>query len=135
DSSRVEPTQRPAPRRNAAARLCRGVGRAACLQRTQNVSDEIQPQLGRLIALPMATIGVLAAILVWELEHVGSIALALLVIAGAVFAALVIARRVRMRIGALASHYEALLRTADAESRRAEAANRVKGDFRAKPAH
>ena len=77
----------------------------------------------------------MAAILVWELEHVGSIALALLVIAGAVFAALVIARRVRMRIGALASHYEALLRTADEESRRAEAANRLKDEFLATLSH
>ena len=32
-----------------------------------------RPQLGRLIVTPFATIGVLAAVLVWEVEHVGSI--------------------------------------------------------------
>jgi hypothetical protein len=30
------------------------------------------PQLGRLIVTPLATIGVLAAVLVWEIERVGS---------------------------------------------------------------
>src|SRR4029077_1922493 len=58
--------------------------RAACLQRFVFVPDRIKPQLGRLIAVPMATIGALAAILVWELEHVGSILLAVLVLASVV---------------------------------------------------
>ena len=34
--------------------------------------DYRPPQLGRLIAGPIAAIGVLAAVLTWELEHVGS---------------------------------------------------------------
>jgi hypothetical protein len=38
-----------------------------------------RPQLGRLIVTPFATIGVLAAVLVWEIEHVGSVVLALVI--------------------------------------------------------
>ena len=83
----------------------------------------------------MATIGVLAAILVWELEHVGSILLAILVLASAVIAALMVARGVRRRIDALSAHYEALLRTADEQSRRAESANRLKDEFLATLSH
>lgn len=97
--------------------------------------DRIQPQLGRLIALPMATVGALAAILVWELEHVGSILLALIVAGSAVVAVIVVARRVRKRVEDLAMHYEALLRTADEQSRRAEAANRLKDEFLATLSH
>jgi len=108
---------------------------AACLQRFVFVADRIKPQLGRLIALPMATIGALAAILVWELEHVGSILLAVLVLASVVVAALVVMRRVRRRVDDLAAHYEALLRTADEQSRRAEAANRLKDEFLATLSH
>jgi signal transduction histidine kinase/ActR/RegA family two-component response regulator len=105
------------------------------LQTIQTVPDRIHLQLGRLIALPMITIGALAAILVWELEHVGSIALALLVAGAAVMAALVIARRVRTRVADLAAYYEALLHTADEQSRRAEAANRLKDEFLATLSH
>ena len=83
----------------------------------------------------MATIGALAAILVWELEHVGSILLAVLVLASVVVAALVVMRRVRQRVDDLAAHYEALLRTADEQSRRAEAANRLKDEFLATLSH
>src|SRR2546425_6502581 len=100
-----------------------------------DVPDRIQPQLGRLIALPMVTIGALAAILVWELEHVGSILLALIVAGSAVVAVIVVARRVRMKVEDLAMHYEALLRTADEESRRAETANRLKDEFLATLSH
>jgi signal transduction histidine kinase/CheY-like chemotaxis protein len=99
------------------------------------VDDHIQPQLGRLIALPMAVIGVLAAVLVWELEHVGSIVLALMVVGGCVAAGMMVARRVRTRIHTLAEHYEALLRTADEQSRRAEAANQLKDEFLATLSH
>jgi hypothetical protein len=45
----------------------------------QGVRDHIQLQLGRLIAIPMITIGALSAVMVWELEHVGSIVLATIV--------------------------------------------------------
>ena len=99
------------------------------------VSERIKPQLGRLIAVPMATIGALAAVLVWELEHVGSILIAVVVLTSAVFAALVVVRRVRRRVNDLSAHYEALLRTADEQSRRAEAANRIKDEFLATLSH
>src|SRR5947208_12176315 len=100
-----------------------------------NVSGRIQPQLGRLIAVPMAAIGALAAVLVWEFEHLGSIAIALVVAAGAVVAGVVVARRVQRRIEKLAAHYEALLQTADEQSRQAEAANRLKDEFLATLSH
>jgi signal transduction histidine kinase/ActR/RegA family two-component response regulator len=109
--------------------------RAACLQTIKIVPERIKPQLGRLIAVPMATIGALAAILVWELEHVGSILLAVVVLASAVVAALVVVRRVRRRVDDLGAHYEALLRTADEQSQRAEAANRLKDEFLATLSH
>ena len=41
-------------------------------------------QIGHLIVTPFATIGVLSAVLVWEIEHVGSLLLALLIFGGAV---------------------------------------------------
>ncbi len=83
----------------------------------------------------MAAIGVLAAVLVWELEHVGSILLALMVVAGRVATGMVVARRVRTRIDTLAERHEALLQTADEQSRRAEAANRLKDEFLATLSH
>src|SRR5205823_9939398 len=54
---------------------------------------------------------------------------ALIVASSALAAAGFMARRVRSRIDDLAAHYEALLRTADDQSRQAEAANRVKDEF------
>ena len=78
---------------------------------------------------PMATIGVLAAVLMWEMEHVGSVLLGIAILAIAIGVAVVVARSVRNRIHTLADHYEALLETADEQSRRAEAANRTKDSF------
>ena len=89
----------------------------------------MRPQLGRLLVPPLITIGVLAAILVWEIENVGSVTIALLIAAVTVGLACVVVARVRRQIDELSDHYEALLRTADEESRRAEAANRVKDEF------
>jgi signal transduction histidine kinase/CheY-like chemotaxis protein len=99
------------------------------------VSDRIEPQLGALIVTPMATIGVLAAVLMWEIEHVGSVSLAVVLFASAAGVAVLLARIVRRRIRTLAEHYKALLQTADEESRRAEAANRGKDDFLATLSH
>jgi signal transduction histidine kinase/CheY-like chemotaxis protein len=96
---------------------------------------QTQPQLGRLIGLPIAAIGVLAAVLTWELEHVGSLLLALLIAAAGVSVCVVIGRRVRARIAELSTYYETLLKTADEQSRRAEAANRLKDDFLATLSH
>lgn len=92
-------------------------------------------QLGRLVVLPFATIGVLSALLVWEIEHVGSLTLAVLLAAVAVGVGTFVARRVRRQIAELSAHYEALLRTADEESRRAEAASRIKDEFLATISH
>jgi len=93
------------------------------------VSGHRRPQLGRLIVTPFATIGVLAAVLVWEIEHVGSILLALAIAAGGVAVGVIVARRLRHDIARVADYYAALLRTADEQSRQAEAANRLKDDF------
>jgi signal transduction histidine kinase/CheY-like chemotaxis protein len=90
---------------------------------------QIGRRLGRIVVLPFATIGVTSALLVWEIEHVGSIALALFLAAAAAAVCIVVARRVRRQIDELAEYYEALLRTADDESRRAEAAGRIKDEF------
>ena len=88
-----------------------------------------RPQLGRLIVTPFATIGVLAAVLVWEVEHVGSILFAVAIAAGAVTIGVLVAHQLRRDIARVADHYSALLRTADEQSRRADAANRIKDEF------
>jgi signal transduction histidine kinase/CheY-like chemotaxis protein len=93
------------------------------------VSGHRRPQLGRLIVTPFATIGVLAAVLVWEIEHVGSILLALAIAAGGVVFGVVVSRRLRRDIARVADYYAGLLRTADEQSRQADAANRLKDDF------
>jgi len=94
-----------------------------------------RPQLGRLVVTPMATIGVLSAVLVWEVEHVGSIVLALVIAAIGVSIGVVVARHLRHDIDALTQYYSALLHTADEQSRRAEDANRMKDDFLANLSH
>src|SRR3954454_20464508 len=88
-----------------------------------------RPQLGRLIVTPFATIGVLAAVLVWEVEHVGSILLALAIAAGGVLIGVIVSRQLRQDIDKLSDHYEALLRSDDEQSRKADAANRLKDQF------
>jgi signal transduction histidine kinase/ActR/RegA family two-component response regulator len=94
-----------------------------------------RPQLGRLIVTPFATIGVLSAVLVWEVEHVGSIALAVVIGAIAVLIGVVVARQLHANIDAVSAHYGALLRTADEQSRKAEEANRLKDEFLATLSH
>jgi signal transduction histidine kinase/ActR/RegA family two-component response regulator len=94
-----------------------------------------RPQLGRLIVTPLATIGVMAAVLVWEIEHVGSILLALAIAAGGVAIGVFVARQLRRDIDRVADYYAALLRTADEQSRQAEAANRMKDEFLATLSH
>jgi len=72
---------------------------------------------------------VLAAVLVWEIEHVGSILLALAIAAGGVALGVVVSRRLRRDIARVADYYSGLLHTADEQSRRADAANRLKDEF------
>jgi signal transduction histidine kinase/CheY-like chemotaxis protein len=86
-------------------------------------------RLGRIVVLPFATIGVIAALLVWEIEHVGSIVLAAVLTVSAVTVAVLVARRVRWQIDELAAHYETLLHRAEEESARAEEAGRIKDEF------
>ncbi|HEY7169896.1 MAG TPA: ATP-binding protein [Vicinamibacterales bacterium] len=105
------------------------------MQLTSIVPAQMRPQLGRLVVLPLGTIGVLAAILTWEIEHVGSIVLSLVITITGVIIGVVVARRVRRRIDELSEHYSALLRTADEQSQRAEDANRLKDEFLATLSH
>jgi signal transduction histidine kinase/ActR/RegA family two-component response regulator len=99
------------------------------------VRGDVRLQLGRLIVAPLASVGILAACLMWEMEHVGSIVLALSLVASGVGVAVLVARGARRRITVLSDYYEALLRTADEQSRRAETANRLKDDFLATLSH
>src|SRR3954465_14377722 len=95
----------------------------------------MRPQLGKLVGLPLATIGVLAAVLVWEIEHIGSIFLALAIAAIGMLIGILVAQRVRKQIDERADHYEKLLLRADTESRNADEANRVKDEFLATLSH
>src|SRR6476646_4040189 len=87
------------------------------------------PQLGRLIVTPFATIGVLSAVLMWEVEHVGSILLALAIAVSAVVIGVMVSRQLRKDIARVSDHYAALLRSADEQSRQADTANRLKDQF------
>lgn len=84
---------------------------------------------------PFATIGVLSAVLLWEIEHVGSVLLALAIAAIALSVGILVARRLRANLDQLATHYESLLNTADEQSRKAEAANQLKDEFLATLSH
>jgi signal transduction histidine kinase/ActR/RegA family two-component response regulator len=88
-----------------------------------------------MVVVPFATIGVISALLVWEVEHVGSISLAIFLAAIAVAIGVLVARRVRTQINELTDHYEALLKTAEEESLRAEEAARLKDEFLATLSH
>jgi signal transduction histidine kinase/CheY-like chemotaxis protein len=99
------------------------------------MAEYVPAQLGRLIVTPLATMGVLAAVLVWEIEHVGSVVLALLIAAVAVFVGTVVARRLRRNIDDLTGHYERLLRISEEQSRQADAANQLKDEFLATLSH
>jgi signal transduction histidine kinase/CheY-like chemotaxis protein len=91
--------------------------------------------LARLVVTPFVTIGALAAVLVWEVEHVGSLVLAAVVSVGAVVVGVIVARRLRSDLDRLTDHYESLLRVADEQSRQADAANRLKDEFLATVSH
>jgi len=93
------------------------------------------PQLVRLIVTPFVTIGVLAAVLVWDIEHVGSILLAVLIAVIGVAIGAFVSHQLRRDIDKVADYYAALLRTADDQSRQAEAANRLKDEFLATLSH
>jgi len=99
------------------------------------VSSHTKPQLGGLIVAPFATIGVLAAVLLWEVEHVSSILLAVAITAGGVAIGIMVTRHLRSDINRLGEYYAGLLRTADEQSRQAEAANRLKDEFLATLSH
>ena len=73
--------------------------------------------------------GVLAAVLTWEVEHVGSVLTGFMIAAAAISVGVAVARRLRRNIDDLSSYYEGLLHVADEQSRQAEAANRVKDEF------
>ncbi len=93
------------------------------------VRSDIGTRLGRLVILPFVTIGVVSALMVWQIEHVGSIALSLVLAVVGVTVGVLVAQRVRAQIDDLSGHYEVLLRRAEDESRRAEAAARIRDEF------
>ena len=99
------------------------------------MSSHTKPQLGGLIVTPFATIGVLAAVLLWEVEHVSSILPAVAITAGGIAIGIMVARHLRSDINRLAEYYAGLLRIADEQSRQAETANRLKDEFLATLSH
>src|SRR2546422_1647769 len=99
------------------------------------MSSRTKPQLGGLIVTPFATIGVLAAVLMWEVEHVSSIVLAVALTAAGVAIGIMVTRHLRRDMRELADYYAGLLRTADDQSRQAETANRLKDEFLATLSH
>jgi len=90
---------------------------------------QIGRRLGRVVVVPFATIGVIAAVLEWEIEHVGSIVLAVVLAGIAVAVGVIVARRVRAQIEELEAYYESLLHTAEDESAKAQEAGRIKEEF------
>jgi len=74
-------------------------------------------------------------VLVWEVEHVGSVVLALAIAVVAVSIGVIISRRLRANIDDLTDYYEGLLHIAGEQSRQAESANRLKDDFLATLPH
>src|SRR5262252_9592880 len=97
--------------------------------------EHVGAWLERIVAVPLITTGILAAVLLWEIEHVGSVGLAVLIAAIGVTIAVAVARRVRRNIDELSARYEALLTEADDASRRAEVASRLKDEFLATVSH
>src|SRR5947199_4415063 len=95
----------------------------------------VGPQLGRVVILPFATIGVIAAVLVWAVEHAPSVLLMISIVFGSITIGVVVARKVRANIERLAEHYESMLQLAEDQSRQADAANRMKDEFLATLSH
>jgi signal transduction histidine kinase/CheY-like chemotaxis protein len=92
-------------------------------------------RLGRLVVMPLGSFGVLAALLTWEVEHVGSVVIALALTGSGILVGVFIAKRLRGQLDELSRHYESLLQIADDESRRAESAGRTKDEFLATLSH
>ena len=92
-------------------------------------------QLGQLIIVPFVTIGVLAAVLTWEIEHVGSVVLAVAIAAGSIIVGVVAAIRLRRDFDSVAEHYKVMLKIADEQTRETEAAVRTKDEFLAVLSH
>src|SRR5581483_1005510 len=95
----------------------------------------MKPQLGRLVVLPFVTIGVISAVLLWTIEHVGSLSLAAAIVVGGIAVGVVVARDMRHAIEKVTQYYEALAAAADEQSQRADAANRAKDEFLATLSH
>jgi signal transduction histidine kinase len=87
------------------------------------------------VILPFATIGVIAAVLVWAVEHAPSLLLMISIVFGSIAIGVVVARQLRANIERLAGHYESMLQLAEDQSRQADATNRMKDEFLATLSH
>lgn len=97
--------------------------------------QRLAEQLSGLFVVSTVTIGVLAALLVWQLEHFNALPLTLLIVAAGVTVCALVFRRTESALVRLTRHFDTLLRTADEQSQRAEAANRLKDEFLATLSH
>ena len=95
----------------------------------------VESQLGRVVILPFATIGVITAVLMWAVEHAPSLLLMVSIVVGSITIGVIVARQVRANIEKLAGHYESMLQLAEDQSRQADTANRMKDEFLATLSH
>src|SRR5262249_60433377 len=92
-------TSKVEPRFRSPTGLMSSVGRL--LAEKTPMPNRSVPQLGGLIVTPFAAIGVLAAVLVWEVEHVSSMLVAAAIMLGGLAIGFVIARHLRRGIDRL----------------------------------
>ncbi len=99
------------------------------------MEERLSEKLSRLFVVSTVAIGALSAVFVWQLEHLRSPALTLVIAAAGIGVCLVVFAQTRAALQRLSDHVEASLRTADEQSRRAETANRLKDEFLATLSH
>lgn len=99
------------------------------------VEDRFSARLRRLFLASATATAVLAALLLWQIEHVRSIPLTLAIVATGFGVCAWVFQRTGRAFDDLSSHFDGLLTTAAEQSRSAEAAVRMKDEFLATLSH